>query len=78
MSNERQGQASTPLAVTKDNLKNRSFQEILYRIHNWINERCGWIVELIESHTLTFQLLDHCQEVFMCNYLFNYEAQKKD
>ena len=27
----------------------KSFQEILYRIHNWINEGSGWIVELIES-----------------------------
>ena len=26
-----------------------AFQEILYRIDNWINERSGWIVELIES-----------------------------
>ena len=25
------------------------FQEILYRIDNWINEGSGWIVELIES-----------------------------
>ena len=32
----------------KFTLKN-SFQEILYRIDNWINERSGWIVELIES-----------------------------
>ena len=27
----------------------KSFQEILYRIDNWINEGPGWIVELIES-----------------------------
>ena len=27
----------------------KSFQEILYSIHNWINERSGRIVELIES-----------------------------
>ena len=27
----------------------KSFQEILYRIDNWINEESGWIVELIES-----------------------------
>ena len=27
----------------------KSFQEILYRIHNWINEESGWIAELIES-----------------------------
>ena len=26
-----------------------AFQEILYRIDNWINEGFGWIVELIES-----------------------------
>ena len=26
-----------------------SFQEILYRIENWISEGSGWIVELIES-----------------------------
>ena len=27
----------------------KSFQEILYIIDNWINEGSGWIVELIES-----------------------------
>ena len=27
----------------------KSFQQILYRIDNWINEGSGWIVELIES-----------------------------
>ena len=32
----------------KFSLKN-AFQEILYRIDNWINEGSGWIVELIES-----------------------------
>ena len=26
-----------------------AFQEILYRIDNWINEGSGWIVESIES-----------------------------
>ena len=32
----------------KFSLKN-VFQEVLYRIDNSINERCGWIVKLIES-----------------------------
>ena len=32
----------------KFSLKN-AFQEILYRIDNWINEGSGWIVELIQS-----------------------------
>ena len=27
----------------------KSFQDILYRIDNWINGGSGWIVELIES-----------------------------
>ena len=26
-----------------------AFQEILYRINNWINEGSGWIVESVES-----------------------------
>ena len=26
-----------------------SFQEILYGIERWVNERSGWIVELMES-----------------------------
>ena len=30
-------------------LKKNTFQEILYRIDNWINEGSGWIVEFIES-----------------------------
>ena len=30
-----------------------AFQEILYRIDNWINEGSGWIVELIESQYIS-------------------------
>ena len=41
---------------------NKSFQEILYRIDNWINEGAGWIVELIKLKTLTFQFIGHYQE----------------
>ena len=41
---------STTKTVTnhKFSLEN-SFQEILYRVDNWINEGSGWIVKLIES-----------------------------
>ena len=37
-----------------------AFQEILYRIDNWINEGSGWIVELIESQyiNISIQKLD--------------------
>ena len=37
-----------------------AFQEILYRIDNWINEGSGWIVELIEFQYInvsTYRLL---------------------
>ena len=37
----------------KFSLKN-AFQEILYRIDNWINEGSGWIVELIECQCIKF------------------------
>ena len=47
-----------------------AFQEILYRIDNWVNEGSGWIVKL-SLNTLTFQLIDHYQEVLVYNYLLN-------
>ena len=45
---------STTKAVInhKFSLEN-AFQEILYRIDNWINEGSGWIVELIESQYIS-------------------------
>ena len=42
-----------------------AFQEILYRIANWINEGSGWIVKLMSLNTLTFQLTDHFWKVLM-------------
>ena len=27
----------------------KSFQEVLYRIKNWINEGSGWEIEILES-----------------------------
>ena len=34
--------------ISKFNL-DKSFQEILYRIDNWINEGSGWIIESIDG-----------------------------
>ena len=31
-----------------------AFQEILYRINNWINKGSGWIVELFEYQYINF------------------------
>ena len=39
---------STTKTVINDKFDlNKSFQEILYRIDNWVNESFGWIVESI-------------------------------
>ena len=41
---------STTKTVTNHKFSlDKSFQEFLYRIDNWINEGSGWIVELIQS-----------------------------
>ena len=34
-----------------------AFQEILYRIDNWINERSGWILESIESQYINLSTI---------------------
>ena len=39
----------TKLVINHRYKLNKSFQEILYKIDAWINERSGWIVESIES-----------------------------
>ena len=33
-----------------------SFQEVLYRIDNWINERSGWIIESISSEYVNISM----------------------
>ena len=38
----------TVINSDKYNLE-KSFEEILYRINNWINEGYGWIIESIEA-----------------------------
>ena len=41
--------SATKLITNHRHKSNTSFQEILYRIDDWINERSGWITESIES-----------------------------
>ena len=35
---------------------NQSFQEILYKINNWINQGSGWIIEEIEGFYLNVSI----------------------
>ena len=55
-----------------------TFQEIVYRIDNWINEGSGWIVELIEFQYInvsTYRPLSGSSYVKLPAEL---EVQKKD
>ena len=33
-----------------------SFQEILYRIHNWINEGSGWVIESVDAEYVNISI----------------------
>ena len=44
----------TVINSDKDDL-DKSFQEILYRIDNWVNEGPGWIIESIEAQYVSIQ-----------------------
>ena len=37
----------------------KSSQEILYRIDNWINEGSGWIIESIEAQYVNISIYSH-------------------
>ena len=41
--------SSTKIVINNKYDLNQSFQEILYRIDNWINEGSGWIIEEIRN-----------------------------
>ena len=41
--------STTKTVINSEFNLEKSFQEILYRIDNWINEGCGWIVESIDG-----------------------------
>ena len=48
-----------------------AFQEILYRIDNWINEGSGWIVELIESQYINISTYRPLSRSFYVHLLLN-------
>ena len=41
--------STTKTVINSEFSLDKSFQEILYRIDNWINEGSGWIVESIDG-----------------------------
>ena len=49
--------STTKIVINHKFSLENAFQEILYRIDNWINEGSGWIVELIESRYINLQTI---------------------
>ena len=41
--------SATKTVINSEYNLDRSFQEMLYKIHNWINQESGWIIESIEA-----------------------------
>ena len=40
----------------------KSFQEILYRIDTWINEKLGWVIESIEAEYVNISIYNPLSE----------------
>ena len=62
--------SSTTKAVINSNkyMVDKYFQEILYRIGNWINEKSGWVIESIEAEYLNNTI--YYQEVHTLIFFF--------
>ena len=41
--------SATKTVINSEYMQDKSFQEILYRIDNWINEGSGWIIESTDA-----------------------------
>ena len=54
-----------------------AFQEILYRIDNWINEASSWIVELIKSQYINISTDKPLSGKFHIKLLAELESPKK-
>ena len=39
-----------------EHLIDKSFEEILYRVDNWINEGSGWVIETVNSQNLNVSM----------------------
>ena len=55
-----------------------AFQEILYRIDNWITERSSWIVELIESQYINISTYRPLSESSSVQLPVELRSSKKD
>ena len=55
----------------------KSFQDILYRIDNWINEGSGWVVELIDSQYINISTYRPLSGIFYIELPAELRSSKK-
>ena len=55
-----------------------AFQEILYKIDNWINEGSGWIVELIDSQYIDVSTYRSLSGISYVKFPAELRSSKKD
>ena len=51
--------STTKTVINFEYCLDKSLQEILYRIDNWINKGSGWIIESIDSEYVNILLIVH-------------------
>ena len=55
----------------------KAFQDILYRIDNWINEGSGWVVELIDSQYINISTYRPLSGIFYIELPAELRSSKK-
>ena len=54
---------------------NKCFNEIIFRLENWISHGSGWIVDSILNQYLNISIYKPLSEILIVNYLKNYVIQ---
>ena len=48
--------STTKTVSNPEYMLDKSFQEILYRIDNWVNEKSGWVIESIDAKYINISI----------------------
>ena len=54
--------SATETEINSEYMLDKSFQEILYRIDNWINEGSGWVIESKETEYVNISIYSPLSE----------------
>ena len=63
--------STTKTVINSKYMLDKFFQEILYRIDNWINEGSGWVIESIDAEYVNISVFSPYQEVQTLTCLIN-------